>query len=338
MAKNGITYQNDNMLICLDPKNSVAYTAGSSTIATASTHTNHKTNTTLNFVSHAHTDHLPHNGAGTILSSNETRALAGLRELDMPHHITEYEGVSLHDTGHVLGSRGLLCGANTDDPVYYTGDICIRDRGFLTAAKIPKCKTLIMECTFGLPEFLFPTIDKVQRQVNQIITDMYSRGVPVILMGYQLGKSQTITHLFQHWDPFYLHDSVKIINDVHRKFGVNLKDCMGHTQAEQLGLLDKKPWVMVAPLLPEKNEFVKHMKSRYGAVTVGFTGWACSKKFLHGRVCDYSVPLSDHCDFLDLLRVAVASEAEKVYTVHGFVDEFASHLQRDYGINAEPLR
>jgi len=43
------------------------------------------------------------------------------------------------------------------DDVFYTGDITLRDRGFLKGAKIPKCKTLITECTFGLPEFVFPS-------------------------------------------------------------------------------------------------------------------------------------------------------------------------------------
>jgi putative mRNA 3-end processing factor len=79
------------------------------------------------------------------------------------------------------------------------------------------------------------------------------------------------------------------------------------------------------------------MKSKYGAVTIGFSGWAQSKKFSFGRRTDYSIPMSDHCDFNELVDMVIKSEAEQVYTIHGFVDEFAEHL-RKIGIRSQPLK
>ena len=78
------------------------------------------------------------------------------------------------------------------------------------------------------------------------------------------------------------------------------------------------------------------MKSKYGAVTIGFSGWAQSKKFSFGRRADYSVTMSDHCDFDELVDMVVQSGAEQVYTIHGFVEEFATHL-KTLGISAQPL-
>ena len=60
---------------------------------------------------------------------------------------------------------------------------------------------MITECTFGLPEFIFPEISKIVEQVNGIISDLYSNGRPVLLLGYELGKSQTISQLFDSWEP-----------------------------------------------------------------------------------------------------------------------------------------
>jgi putative mRNA 3-end processing factor len=231
-----------------------------------------------------------------------------------------------------LGAKGLHF-----DDIFYTGDICTRDRGFLQGAKIPKCKTLITECTFGLPEFVFPKIEEIQKQVNELISELYGKGVPVILMGYALGKAQTITQLFGHWGPLFFHDSVKEMNSLHQKFGVSLNDGIGHSEAEKNGLLEKKPWVMVAPMVSSKNKFVQEMKSKYGAVTIGFSGWAQSTKFSFGRRTDYSIPMSDHCDFNELVDMVIKSEAEQVYTIHGFVDEFAEHL-RKIGIRSQPLK
>ena len=311
MTKNGILCEVNDKRVYLDPKNTDA--------------------TGINFVSHAHSDHLPSKNGGTILASLETNEIASLRGFKMENHVDSLDGFSLIDSGHILGAKGLLF-----DDIFYTGDICTRKRGFLQGAKIPKCKTLITECTFGLPEFIFPTIDEIQKQVNELISELYGKGIPVILMGYKLGKAQTITQLFGHWEPLYFHDSVKEMNSLHQKLGIPLKDGIGHSEAEKNGLLEKKPWVMVAPLMSSKNKFIQDMKSKYGAVTMGFSGWAQSSRFSFGRRTDYSIPMSDHCDFNELVDVVVQSGAEQVYTIHGFVDEFAEHLQK-IGINAQPL-
>lgn len=312
MTKNGMLCEVNGKRVCLDPKNADS--------------------TGINFVSHAHSDHLPSKNGGMILASIETNEIANLRGFRMENHVQNIDEFLLVDSGHILGAKGLLF-----DEIFYTGDICTRNRGFLRGAKIPKCKTLITECTFGLPEFVFPKIEVIQKQVNELISDLYGKGIPVILMGYQLGKAQTITQLFGHWGPLYFHDSVKEMNSLHQKLGVSLNDGIGHSEAQKKGLLDKKPWIMIAPMMYSKSNFLKEMKSKYGAVTIGFSGWAQSTRFPFGRRSDYSIPLSDHCDFNELVNMVVQSGAEQVYTIHGFVEEFSQHL-RKLGINAQPLR
>jgi putative mRNA 3-end processing factor len=312
MTKKGVLCEISQRRVYLDPKNVDA--------------------TGINFVSHAHFDHLPSKNGGTILTSNETNEIAHLRGFKMNNHFQHIDDFSLIDSGHILGSKSLLF-----DDILYTGDICTRDRGFLKGATIPKCKTLITECTFGLPEFIFPKLSEIQNQVNELISDLYAKGLPVILLGYQLGKAQTLTQLFGHWGPLYFHDSVKQMNTLHQRFGVSLKDGMGHTEAEENNLLSKKPWIMVAPMMSGKNSFLKDMKSKYGAVTIGFSGWAQSSRFAFGRRADYSFPLSDHCDFNELIDMVKRSGAEQVYTIHGFVEEFAEYL-RKIGISSQPLR
>ena len=312
LTKNGIECITDSSTVFLDPKKI--------------------RDNSVNFVSHAHIDHLPSSGTGTILSSSVTSKIAKLRGYTLENSTETLENFTLVDSGHIFGSMGLLF-----DDIFYTGDISLRDRGFLKGAKIPKCKTLIMECTFGLPEFILPSVVDIVKQVNEIISNLYSKGKPVILLGYELGKAQTISQLFNNWEPIFYHDSVKKMNDLHRSLGVPLKEAMGHTEAESEGLLEKKPWVMIAPMMSVKNNFIKHMRLKYDAVTIGFSGWAKSTKFGFSRGTDYSIPLSDHCDYNELLELVKRSEAEKIFTIHGFVDEFSKDLNR-LGFSAQPLR
>ncbi|MGQ0606786.1 MAG: exonuclease [Candidatus Nitrosotenuis sp.] len=311
MAKTGIVCYLDGKTVNLDPKSALP--------------------NCINFVSHAHSDHLPTDNSGLVLATKETKEIATIRGHTISNHVESLDEFKLYDSGHILGARGVLF-----DDVFYTGDICTRERGFLKGATIPKCHTLIMECTFGKPEFVFPGIDDTIRRVNELISELYHKGKPILLMGYQLGKAQTISHLFGHWEPLYYHDSVKAMNDLHIKLGVPLKNAIGHTEAGAKGLLNKKPWVMVCPLMSENNPFIKQMKSKYDAITIGFSGWAKSNApFV--RKSDYSIPLSDHCDYLELVDLVKKSGAQKIYTIHGFVDEFASDLTK-MGYDAQPLR
>jgi putative mRNA 3-end processing factor len=289
------------------------------------------------FVSHAHIDHLHRRGRKKIktqvLASKETMLIAHARGYEIADPAEEQDGFQLVDTGHILGSRGLLIG---DDDVYYTGDISVRERAFLKPAKVPHAKTLIIESTFGRPEYVFPPLSEIMHRTNKIISEMYDLGIPVILMGYTLGKAQLLTKLFGHWDPM-VHDSVAKINSVYSELGVKLADGMTHRQAEEQGLLSKsRPWVMVAPLMSERNAFVREMKDRYGAITIGFSGWAVGSRYRYMMGLDYVMPLSDHCDYKELVAAVRQCKPDKVYTFHGFAREFAESLC-EMGFDAEPV-
>jgi putative mRNA 3-end processing factor len=245
------------------------------------------------------------------------------------------DGFELVDTGHILGSRGLLIGG---DEVFYTGDLSIRERAFMKPGRLPRAKTLIIESTFGRPEYVFPELSEVNHRTNTVIAEMYNLGIPVILMGYSLGKAQLLTRMFGGWDPIYIHDSVAKMNAVYAELGIELKDSITYSEAESQGLLSKnRPWVMIAPL-PSRSSFVKEMKGRYGAVTIGFTGWgAAGSRYRYMTGLDYLMPLSDHCDYRELVEAVSQCAPEKVYTFHGFADEFARSL-RGMGYDAQPLK
>ena len=279
------------------------------------------------FVSHAHIDHLHRCGMEKknrtqVLASKETALIAQARGYKIADPVEQYDGFELVDTGHILGSRGLLVGEDT----YYTGDISMRERAFMKPAKMPHAKTLIIESTFGRPEYVFPPMSEITHETNEIISEMYNLGIPVILMGYTLGKAQLLTKLFGHWDPI-IHDSVAKINSIYSKLGVELESVMTHSQAQEQGLLAKnRPWVMVAPLMSSRCAFVKEMKNRYGAVTIGFSGWAIGSRYRYMMGLDYVIPLSDHCDYKELVAAVKQCSPEKVYTFHGFSEDFAESL------------
>jgi putative mRNA 3-end processing factor len=93
---------------------------------------------------------------------------------------------------------------------------------------------------------------------------------------------------------------------------------------------------MISPFLSKGAELIKTMKSCCNAVTVGFTGWAIRARFRQVTGLDYALPMSDHCDYNELLEIVRYCNPEKVYTIHGFADYFAMRL-RTMGYEAKAL-
>lgn len=290
------------------------------------------------FISHAHSDHVyrkPKNKTRIkTITSVETEAIAKARGYEITNIVYEEQDLELIDSGHILGSKGLLA----FNEIFYTGDISIRKRAFLNPPKkIPQVDTLIIESTFGRPEYNFPDHTKIIHDANKIIADAYDKGHPVILMGYPLGKAQLLTNFFGHWDPLFAYDSIEIMNNVYRKMGISLRNTTCFTEAEKSKKLDtKNPWVMLAPLMNGNSKFLRYMKEKYNTITLGFSGWACNNGYKHMMGIDYALPMSDHCDYNELVQLVHKCNPKKIFTIHGFAHEFARILN-NMGYNASPL-
>jgi len=70
------------------------------------------------------------------------------------------------------------------------------------------------------------------------------------------------------------------------------------------------------------------LKKQFGAVLVAFSGWALGGGYSRSLGVDYAFPLSDHCDYPELVRLVQDVSPELVYTTHGFAREFAGDLRR----------
>ena len=280
-------------------------------------------NTDYVFISHAHIDHVCNGIKNNLISSKETVTIARERGFDLPDPI-DFEGIELFDSGHIVGSKSILI----SNEVFYTGDIALRPRAFLKSPKIPRAKTLIIEATYGHKRYSFPSPATVVDEANKLISGMYSKGVPVILCGYVLGKAQVLSYLFSSWSPIYVHESIKRMNDVCSNLGVKLDSFKSYQEAKKEGLLEKRPWVMIAPSYFPTNKMVSYLKEKYGAAAFSFSGWAVDRRFKNFNGQDYQLPLSDHCDFNDLIKIVKKVDPERIYTVHGFSREFANVLKR----------
>jgi Cft2 family RNA processing exonuclease len=288
------------------------------------------------FVSHAHSDHC--SNAARILCTPETAALhdarRGRREahclpFDQPTPVGDAE-VTLRSAGHALGAA-MIVARSAEGVAAYTGDYKLRGNPFTPPAAVPRCDTLVMECTFGEPRYVFPPDEELVARLVRFCEEALADGATPVVLAYALGKGQeALWHLTRHGLDVALHGAIANMCAIHERLGYPFpgpgtwaRYVRGETAGRVLLTTPGTRKTAMVQKLPKKR-------------IVYLTGWA-----LHPgawniyKDCDLVLPLSDHADFSELVRTARESGASKIYTTHG-PPSFAARL-RSLGLDAEHL-
>lgn len=285
-------------------------------------------------ISHAHSDHIAEHRA--IIATPETARIFQHRCGDAIVETLNYGerrdygryALTFFPAGHCLGSAQILVEADNERLVY-TGDIKLRPNVAAETAVIVPCDTLVMESTFGDPVYHFPpdvaTFERLYAAVDRALSD---DRVPVVL-AYALGKSQeTLELLLRRGYRVTLHGAVWNVSEIYRELGVEFSGAYEKYDREHL-----RGRVLITPPGCRKQPMIQNIERRY---VIMLTGWAMHKSapYMY-RDVDLILPLSDHADYEDLVRLARQTGAERIITMHGAA-KFAAHL-RELGLNAEHL-
>lgn len=285
----------------------------------------------FSFVSHAHTDHAIRHRR--VLATPETLALLEHRRGKTEAMALRYNQpitlrthrITLFPAGHILGSAQILIEAQKR--LVYTGDFKLSVGVCAQPAEVKPCDILVMECTFGLPHYLFPPRAQTVERLVTFIEKAFSEGKTPVVLGYTLGKGQEALKIIG--DAGYkvvVHESIYQVAKIYERLGVTFGDYQRYPGDGEEGK------VVVAPTHLRRDRLWADL----GQIsTVYLSGWACDsgKQFALG--VDLALPLSDHADFKELVEYIEMANPSKVYTVHGF-PQFAHHL-RALGLDAEHL-
>lgn len=286
-------------------------------------------------ISHGHADHVSLNPKTEFFCSEETAAIiesrysakAKLKPFAFGKKLAlNGVNVSLHNSGHILGSAQFLI--ESDKTVAVTADFKMQDSLIQKGASPLHCDILVIESTFGLPCYSFPAREHVYQQIGSFVKEKSKKGF-VVLGGYSLGKAQELTKIVNEYAGIapLVHESVAKNNKVYEACGVPLGKYieLNHNLNESSVLI--MPPSLVNHHLLQVLEFSLHKKV-FSAIA---TGWESRSGF------DAVFQLSDHADFQQLLQYVKEAEPKLVLTMHGFEREFASYVQRRLGIAARPL-
>lgn len=285
----------------------------------------------INIVSHAHMDHV-HKGDSKVVASEITRKLASARtDKEVESH--EPENFELFSSGHILGSTAVRFGE--EKKYLYTGDVSLRDRAYINGFEPVSADVLVVESTYGIPAYSFPEQEEIESRITDWVQDTDR---PLFLFGYSLGKAQKIQHIVQEATerPIVAHGAVKKMNDTVEEVREDL-DFRARPYNENKDLLEEDG-IFIGPSRFSRNDGLNRFVEKVGGVKAGFSGWAAQEAFKHRGGYDKTFPLSDHCDFEELVELVEEVGPEKVYTHHGFDEAFASYLKNEKGFNARALK
>lgn len=282
------------------------------------------------FISHAHSDHVARHEL--TFCSETTRDLmkarygfqteGTTRMLPMRQPV-EWEGweLLLLPAGHIVGSAMLHLTRKSDGAtLLYTGDYKLRQGLSSERCELLPADTLIMECTFGLPQFSFPPTAEVITQILKFAQETLEDGGIPVLLGYSLGKAQEIlVALAEAGHPVMVHKSIW---DMTRA----VAPLLGRLPEYRLfDAAEAKGHVLLFPPSNGRSIAIKKLKV---CRTAMLTGWAMQPGAKFRYQVDEIFPLSDHADYPELIETVEMVKPRRVWLVHGYTREFAADLRK----------
>ena len=290
------------------------------------------------FITHAHSDHayMPNKPRCPYYMTDATADLLNVAPYRLVRRqekatIGDFD-VKMHDAGHILGSRMIQI-ANGES-LLVTGDFKMTDDLLFKAAPVVDTDILIVEATFGEPDYKFPTREEVYEAMAKWAKANMKAGASIILAGYRIGKAQELTAFVNKYLDVapIVHPEIGEVNGIYEKHGIVLGDYVGMDEPEAWDMArDASVFVMTPRMANMSNIQALSLQYNRRFLSAFATGWG-------NRFNSYSksFPLSAHADFQQLISYVEQSGAKQVYTTHGSARQLARYIRNKLHVSAAP--
>ncbi|AWR99346.1 MBL fold metallo-hydrolase [Metallosphaera hakonensis] len=246
----------------------------------------------------------------------------------IPIQVQEEE-LTLYPSDHVFGSAQVEI-SMPSGTVAYTGDF-----------KNPEKKTpilhpdiLVIESTYGKPEFVRPFKGEVEQLMADYVNDAVTH-MPVRIYGYH-GKLQEAMRVLRERGviaPFIVNGKIRDITKIAISYGLEIQDVFTTEEARDQGIL-KDGWYIE---FMHFNQFKNRSPDHTNFI---LSGWEFNEALKRIDKYSFSIAFSDHADFEDLIYYVDSSKAKKIIAEggrRGHSRELATYIRKRLGRDAISL-
>ncbi len=244
--------------------------------------------------------------------------------------------VTLFPAGHIIGSSQVRV-EHEGEIWVVSGDYKLENDGISGQFEPVKCHNFITESTFGLPIYKWKPQQEIYLNMQNWIRKNQAEGKTSILIAYSLGKAQRILlPIAQVTDKIFAHGAVynmqmALVNAVPIAIGRKLPVMRKASDASKEEL---KGSVVIAPSGAEGSSWLR----RFIPYEIGIcSGWMQVRGNVRRKNADAGFAISDHADWNGLIKACKETEAECIYTTHGFQSVFTRYLN-EQGIFSREIK
>ena len=290
----------------------------------------------LSFVSSANVKRLPR--SGKIIATPETIKLLGGKikgsavlssPYGKPFTLGSYS-IELIPSGQMLGAAQVVV-EKDGRRIVYAGGFKLRHTATAGYVELRRCDTLIVDCAYGAPKFVFPPPEAVMESIFEFVNrTLFEDNIPVILIN-PMGKAQDlIIFLGERGIELSLHPAMAKTLRLYEELGIRIPPYGGIKRKHF------KNKVLIAPLSYRNSAVVENLPRKKVAVVSGrsMENGAFMRSSLRAEV---AFPLSNHWGYDEISEYLDVSRPENVVIRGNFSDRLTDRLKKD-GWNVTALK
>jgi len=230
--------------------------------------------------------------------------------------------VELIPSGHMLGSAQIIVD-KSEKTLIYSGDINLKELPTAESISIKHCNVLVLKCSFGLPEYIFPKFEESMKPLIKFIEAALSSDSTPILKVKAMGMAQDIIKaLGESGFKLTLHKSIYDVTKIYEGLGINFGDY------EILEFENIEEKVVIMPLEKIDSDNLHEIKSKQSAIIIE-SGTEELSSIASEFNADKAFTFSTRAGYDELLEYVEKVNPEKVYLIDKYANEFAKTLQNN---------
>ncbi len=290
----------------------------------------------LSFVTSANVENVPE--SAKIIATPETVRILGKKIRSSDVLSSPYgrrftlgsHSIELIPSGHMLGAAQVVV-EKDGKRLVYAGSFKLKNPPSARHAEIRRCDTLVVNCGYGAPKFVFPRPEAVMRSVLEFVNEAFFEDKTPVVLVNPVGKAQDLAiFLGERNVELVLHPSIAKVLGAYGELGVGIP---GYGGVRRKRFRNK---VLLAPFHYRDSAVVEGLERKKVAAVSGGAmenGTLVRSSFR----AEVAFPLTNHAGYDEILDYLSISRPQELVLEGNFTGELLKTLRSD-GWNVRPVK